>query len=468
MNWRKRLAEILARMAEIRGEISEVEAVEAPTDEDATRAEGLLTEWDTLEAERVDVAAKVEKLDRIAAAVTDPANVEPAFHAPAVTTRRDPFENIEAVERGMVPVEDIRARALAGIEAGLPGVDDAAREAATRVVERSNGAARLALLTGSPAYRSAFEKILRHPESYQAYLTPEEGEALRAAMSTTAANGGYAIPFLLDPSIILTNAGSSNPFRQIARVVSGTSNKWNGITSAGVTAEWLGEASEAADKSPTLGQPSITAHKAAAYVFGSYEVFEDTNLASELPGLIQDGKDRLEAAAFVAGSGSGAPYGVVTQVTAVTASRVSPTTAGTFTTASRADVDKVIEAVPTRHRSRASWVANYSIYGIIRRMDTAGGGSFWANLGANQPSELLGRPIYESSEMASATTTGSNILLAGDFQNYVIYDRLGMTVEFIPNVFGSNGRPTGQRGWFAHWRVGADVVNADAFRVLKL
>ena len=37
-----------------------------------------------------------------------------------------------------------------------------------------------------------------------------------------------------------------------------------------------------------------------------------------------------------------------------------------------------------------------------------------------------------------------------DFENYVIADRLGMTVEFIPHLFGTaNQRPTGQRGLLA-------------------
>jgi HK97 family phage major capsid protein len=79
-------------------------------------------------------------------------------------------------------------------------------------------------------------------------------------------------------------------------------------------------------------------------VFGSYEVLGDTNIEQQLPAILQDSKDRLESAAFVTGSGSGAPYGVVTRVAAVTTSRVAPTTGGTFTTASVADVYKVDEA----------------------------------------------------------------------------------------------------------------------------
>jgi HK97 family phage major capsid protein len=347
-------------------------------------------------------------------------------------------------------------------------MSDTAKEKAYELAGNSK-IARHMLLTGSPEYRSAFSKWVQHPQQGMTLLTPGEQEAVRAAMSTTDANGGYLIPQQLDPTIILTNSGSANPFRQIARVVQGTANVWEGVSSAGVTAEWLGEGSQAADKTPTFGAPLVTAYKAAAYVFGSYEVLQDTNFEAQLGRLLADAKDNLEADAFAIGSGSAAPYGVVTSTTAVTASRVAPTTGGTFTSASAADVYKVIAALPPRHRSRASWVANFASYNVIRQMSASGQGSnFWANLGADVPEQLLGRPVYESSEMASAATTGSNILLAGDFSEYLIYDRVGMSLAYDPLVLGANQRPSGQAGFFAFWRVGADVTSVNAFRVLKL
>lgn len=463
-----KIQELAEKLIALRSEIVELEAVEDPTEDQAARMEAVLPEWDEVKAEHDKLVARSEKVEAVRSASISEGNRERT--APEVKVRTsNPFENIDAVRAGYVSDSDVRARALTAIEQSSD-IDDDYREQATKMVQRSNGVARLALLTGSPEYRSAFEKVLESPEAFQAFLTPEEGQALRTAMSTTVGNGGYAIPFLLDPSVILTSDGSTNPFRQISTIKQGTSNAWNGVSSSGVTAEWKSEGSQAADGSPTTGQPSITAHLADAYVFGSYEVFQDTNLASELPALIADAKDTLEADAFAVGSGSGAPFGVVTSVTAVTASRVTPTTGGTFTSASIADVYKVLNAIPPRHRSRSSWLAEFSTINTIRRMGEAAGAgaTFWANLGAAQPEQLLGLPVYESSEVVSAATTGSNILLAGDFKKYFIYDRIGMSLEYIPNVFGADGRPTGQRGWFATWRVGADVVDPNAFRVLKL
>jgi len=37
--------------------------------------------------------------------------------------------------------------------------------------------------------------------------------------------------------------------------------------------------------------------------------------------------------------------------------------------------------------------------------------------------------------------------------------RVGASVEFVPHILHtSNNRPSGQRGFFYHWRVGAEVV----------
>jgi len=56
----------------------------------------------------------------------------------------------------------------------------------------------------------------------------------------------------------------------------------------------------------------------------------------------------------------------------------------------------------------------------------------------------------------------------GDFSNYVIADRVGTTVEFIPHLFATgNNRPSGQRGWYAYFRAGADSVNDGAFQLLN-
>ena len=176
---------------------------------------------------------------------------------------------------------------------------------------------RWAVAAGSEASERAFAKKLTDPDNGQLLWTGEEADAWRAvaavqieqrAMSLTDNAGGYMVPLTLDPAIMLTSNGSTNPLRAISRVVQTATDAWQGVTSAGVTSEWTAEAAEVADASPTLGQPSIPVYKGDAFVPFSFEVQGDAlNFTQELGKLLQDGADQLTATAYTTGSGSGQP-----------------------------------------------------------------------------------------------------------------------------------------------------------------
>jgi HK97 family phage major capsid protein len=83
---------------------------------------------------------------------------------------------------------------------------------------------------------------------------------------------------------------------------------------------------------------------------------------------------------------------------------------------------------------------------------------------------LMNRPYLENDYVADFTSgTGSDdFLVVGDFSNYVLARRTGMSVELVPHLFGTtNLRPTGQRGWFAYARIGGNSVNDLGFRLLQ-
>jgi HK97 family phage major capsid protein len=363
---------------------------------------------------------------------------------------------------------ELRARALCAIES-MPGMNDARREAATKIVETfdnpQGSISQMALYTSTPAYLRAFAKAAR---GMQHTFTPDEQASVTRAMSLTDAAGGFLVPFQLDPTVIITSAGSRNDIRQAARQVVATGDVWQGVSSTAVSWSWDAEAAEVSDDATTFAQPAITIHKGAGFVPISFEALQDeANVAQEVGRLLVFGKETLENAAFATGTGSGQPFGIVTAL-AGTASEINAATDDAFAIA---DVYTIQGALPARHRANASWLANNSIYNLIRRFDTAGGAGLWTTLGNDRPGELLGKPALESETMDGTVTTSgavSNfILVVGDFQNYVIADRIGVTVDFIPHMFHtSNNRPSGQSGWYAHFRVGADSVNDDAFRLL--
>jgi HK97 family phage major capsid protein len=385
---------------------------------------------------------------------------------------RNPWDLSEMRTYGRSPDEvsaELRARALSAIEK-MPSANDKVRSAGTEILERwddkSSSIAKLVLAGSSPTYLRAWSKMATNRSHELSEDEKRSVEQVRA-MSLTDTQGGHLVPFQLDPTVIITANGSQNDIRRAARQVVATGDEWNGVSAGAVQWRWAAEGSEAGDNAPTFDQPAIPIHKADGFVPISLEALQDAaNAAATVAELLAFGRDVLEASAFITGSGVGQPTGLVTALTG-TSSVLTSASADTF---ALADVYAQHGALPSRYRRAAQWLANVLIYNRIRQFDTAGGAALWARLGEGLPEGLLGRGVLEAEDMdGTITATAENyVSVFGDFSNYVIADRIGMTVEFIPHLFGANRRPTGQRGWYAYYRVGADSVNDAAFRMLNV
>ena len=440
------------------------------TAEQADAFEADAARFADIEADVAKIDERAAKLDAIRSGKLETvAGDQRDIVAPTVLKRsadRDLYD-LDGAGRSS-SAKDIVERAITAVERNAErSYTDDQREATTRLLERSTKhtpkIAEYILQTGSPEYQAEFETFIQtQGRSFGPLLQ-------RAAMSLTTANGGAMVPYILDPSVMLTNSGVANPIRQLARVetIAGA-NEWRGVTSSGVSAEWLGEGTEAADASPTFTQPAIPTFKGAAYLFGSYEVLADSGFASQVQRLIMDAKDRLEGTAFTTGNGTSAPQGFVTGKVAA-GSLVASATTDTFAVA---DVYNTMAGLAPRFRNaRSAWAANVSIINRIRQFDTNGGSALWAQLAAAAPGNLLGQPIYETSDMdGTITALADNYVLAfADWQEaYVIVDRVGVEVYYDNLVLGSNRRPTGQAGFFAFWRTGGEVVVPEAISLLNV
>ena len=468
------------REKDIQEELERLKAKPDKTSDDLAKVNPLVEEFRQVHQHRLDLEhdaalAEIRSATGAPAAAADYIDTAPQIDKVDQTRSgaslggkyRNPWDTSEVRFGRDGTSGELRSRALDAIER-MPHADDKVREVSTRLIERNEGTkiAEMVLTTTSPEYSSAFTKVIR-AKGQMAALNTGEQHALSRAMSLTDANGGYLVPFQLDPSVIITANGSFNQVRQISRVETITSDVWHGISSAGVTGSWDAEAAEVSDDSPTLDQPAIPVYKGAVFVAQSFEVQADAaGLANEVASMIAFEKDRMESVAFVTGSGSGQPTGIITALTGGS-SVVTSTTTDTFAVG---DVYKLDGALPARFAANASWLAHRTIYNLMRQFDTNGGSALWGQLGDARRGELLGRPDYVAEAMDSTVTALADnlILVFGDFSNFVVVDRLGTSLSYVPHLFGSNGRPTGQSGWYAHFRTGSDSVNDGAFRVLNV
>lgn len=470
------------RIGEIR---TELQRLDSEAGDDALTGEAR-DSWESLETELGERQAEIENAER---EIRDRERSErlresrARWRSTQFGQRVEPFTGDDV---RTLPGAAARDRALAVLDSRehTEHLADAQLERASRLLRtqsrNTDGShiARLLLLTENEHYRTAFQQLVT---STSPVLTPEQARAVQAvqewrAMSIgTPGAGGYGVPVLIDPTIILTAQGSPNDILSLARVETITTDSWKGVSSAGVSWSFKAEAAPATDNAPTLAQPEVNTHRADGYVPYSIEVGQDyPGFAAEMATLLGAGYDELLAQKLTVGAGdaSNEPVGIVTALSG-TPSDINVATPGTL---AAEDINKLWAALPIRYRrtgARTAWMSHTSINNAIQQLGAGDEASFTVSFTEEGVLVLKGRRAYLNDymkEMAATETKG--LAVVGDWVNYLVAQRAGMSIELIPHVFnapeeGGATVPTGQRAWFAWARVGADSINDNGFRMLS-
>lgn len=478
-----RLEQLRARRDALLEELRTLAAIDADelTDEQDERLGVIESELERAEGDTtVGLLADIAREERreslrsraLAGVGAEPGSQPEAWAARNVnvnTRTSDPFDLAGVPAYGEARTREVRARTLDAVERSSRFLTDRHKERATELVARYGDQqyfAEYVLLGSSEAYADGFLRSLTGGRGGMAAdLTPEQRGALDqrhmlARAMDLADVTGVLVPSHLDTMLIMANDGRTNPLRRIARTETGTTNIYRSVRTAGVTHSWTAEAGEVSDGAPSFENPTATAYKGTVFVPISFEAFEDARgRESDILMAMDDAVDDAEATAFITGNGTSQPRGLITALAANTWSIVNTQTSNVFGVG---DVYTLYEALPPRYRNdRAAWLANLSILNDIRQFGDDQLSNQTVPLSAGAIGNIIGRPSYEASTMdgSIAVATTDNVLTVGDPSTYLIYDRLGTSVEFIPNLFGTtNNLPTGQRGWLMHHRTGANLT----------
>jgi HK97 family phage major capsid protein len=305
---------------------------------------------------------------------------------------------------------------------------------------------------------------------------------IRADMSVGSESGGG---YLVSPersAAIKMRIFETSPMRQLASVIQINSDAWeqplsvSDLTAGGWVTE---QASRTETASPLVGIQKIEVHEQYAEPHATQKILDDgdINIAQFIENKIADKFSRDENAAFVSGSGINRPRGFLdyssAAVTTDDSSRawgvlqyVPTGVAGGFATDGSADDPDVLidlqHTLKPAYRANATWLMNRATAARVRKMKDADGKYLWSDsLIAGQPATLLGSPVALGEDMPSVAS-GTYSIAYGDFrQGYLIVDRLGMTV--LRDPFTQHGVVK----FYARKRVGGDVVDFDAVKLLK-
>ena len=251
-------------------------------------------------------------------------------------------------------------------------------------------------------------------------LVRNDRQKLEILTEGTAADGGIlVVPEFA--SMIVEDRRDMVVMRQLATVIPVTSNSFTLPTLATrPKTYWRSEAAVKNTSTATWSSIVLTPYSLASIVTLSNELVADASIGGEIVNivsrLIAQALAEEEDKAFWTGNGSGRPTGIdnYTFVT-LTASN---------TDVSRADtLIHALYKLPQGYRGNAVCVANKNTWAKVATLKDANNQYLLTGL-ANSPSPTLrGRPVYEQNDI------GDGKMFIGDFRDYYIADRQGITVD---------------------------------------
>lgn len=319
-------------------------------------------------------------------------------------------------------------------------------------------------------HKSAWIKWVRKGDD--AGLADIEHKAMNVG---TPADGGYAVPIQQDRDImrLLTDL---SPMRQVCRVMTVGTEDYRKLVNLGGTASgWVGETdARPATAGPTLAQLKPSFGELYANPEVTQKALDDIffDVEGELSQDISESFAVLEGKAFLSGTGTNQPVGLLTAKTSAeadsarafgTVQHIATGVADNFPAKDPADIlIDLIYSMKAGYRTGAQFMVNSMTLATMRKWKDGQGNYIWQPAIQNgQPGSIFGYGYVTNEDMPSAGA-GAIPVVFGNFQQaYVIFDRMGIRSLRDPYT----NKPF--VGFYTTKRVGSMIANTQAVKFLK-
>lgn len=409
----KEMREKMARIAtEARAKLSDV-SDDTPED----RAAEIEREFDAMMADHDKLAAKVERLEKVEAALRAGEAVD--------------FSRRPQAEAGSAPAVD------AGFQMD---------------------------------YRAAFAEMIA--AGGDAYVDAEVRNVLREhrAQTTTAAAGGYTVPTelatFIEKAMIATGPMYGNQFFTVINSTDGRTFNIPTVDDTAVTAVAHTEGTQPTDdggKDVTFGQKSLGAYAFdSEWVRWSAELNADSilNMESLLGELIGERLGRIANSKLTTGSGSSDVEGIVTN------SAAGKVAAATNAVTADEIID-LIHSVDPAYRSapNTAIMMDDSTLAAVRKLKDGNGNYLWqmGNYQAGIPQNLLGYNVVVNQAMDGiGDGVSSKVMLFGDMSKFYVR-KVG-----APSIYVARERFAPDYGILGYIRFDGVLSNVNAVKHLAL
>jgi HK97 family phage major capsid protein len=299
-------------------------------------------------------------------------------------------------------------------------------------------------------------------------IEPTEAE-LKTLSVASDPDGGYLVTPQMS-SRIIKKVFETSPMRQVASVETISTDSLEFIVDNDEAASaWTSEQGSVSDTdTPTIDKKSIYVHEQYAMPKATQKLLDDASLDVEswLADKVSDVISRTENTAFISGDGNGKPRGILTYTAGTSWGQVEQisSTSGTAATLDSDDFIALLYGLKESYAANASFAMNRSTVKAARQLkENTSNQYIWApGLTATEPDSILGRPVYQFTDMPALGTDSLSVACADFGRAYQIVDRTGIRVLRDPY----SSKPFIQ--FYTTKRVGGDVVNFEAIKLLKM
>lgn len=311
-------------------------------------------------------------------------------------------------------------------------------------------------------YRKAFCNYLR--KGQDSGLEALQTKALSVGSDP---DGGYMVTHAM-ASRIVSAVQEISPLRNLASMETISSDALEILDDHDVMAAgWTSETGAVSDTTTAqVGKRIIPVHELFAQPKATQKLVDDAAIDIEgwIAAKVAETFAKKEGAAFVSGNGVGQPRGITTYAAGTSWGQIEQVDSGTNGQVTGDGLIKIFYALKDEHMKRATFIMHRSIVQQVRLLKESTTDQYlWTpGLTAGSPDTLLGVPVVLATDMPVAAT-GSLSVAVGDFQaGYQIVDRSGIRILRDPFT----DKPFVK--FYTTKRVGGDVVNFDAIKLLKL
>jgi HK97 family phage major capsid protein len=315
---------------------------------------------------------------------------------------------------------------------------------------------------GHTEHKQAFNSYLR--KGIETGLQDIEHKALSVHNDK---DGGYFVTPEMSSSVI-TKITNSSPMRQICKVTSISTDTLEIIEDTDEAfAGWTQEIDLRDEtETPQINKRTIQVHELYAQPKATQKLIDDASIDIEswLTDKLVDVFARKENAAFISGDGIGKPRGILTYNHGKAWGAIEQIHSSEGANVTADSIIKLYYSLKEIYAVKAKFLMSRATVQAIRMLkDTTNGKYLWQpSFNAGSPDTLLGAEVIQCPDMPGLTQDALSIAFADFKSAYQIVDRQSLKVLRDPYT----EKPFIK--FYTTKRVGGDVINFDAIKLLKL